>query len=159
MSCLFGKCSSLKKIPDISLWNTSNVLDIGGLFYNCLSLEELPYLSKWNTNKVIIMNSIFYGCKKIEFIPDISKWNIDKVINISLIFCDCHSLKTLPDISKWNIYNLNLERNIFDLFEKFKIYYEDMKLLSELMKSFSEEKDELNINMSIGMPKIDSFLN
>ena len=110
--------------------DTSNVLDIGGLFYNCSSLEELPDLSKLNTSKVIIMNSIFYGCEKLEVLPDISKWSTDNVINISLIFFDCHSLKSLPDISKWNIYDPNLfnKFNVSYLIEKFKVYYEDKKL-------------------------------
>ena len=51
MDYLFYGCSSLKKLPDISKWETSSVKNINYLFYGCSSLKELPDISKWNTNK------------------------------------------------------------------------------------------------------------
>ena len=45
MDCLFKECSSLKKLPDISKWNTNNVENISSLFANCSLLKELPDIS------------------------------------------------------------------------------------------------------------------
>ena len=56
MGGLFYKCQSLKSLPDISKWNTSNATDMNGLFYECSSLLSLPDISKWNTNNVIYIN-------------------------------------------------------------------------------------------------------
>ena len=35
MSYLFYGCSSLKKLPDISLWHTNSVIDMSHLFDEC----------------------------------------------------------------------------------------------------------------------------
>ena len=56
---MFYNCKSLISLPDISKWNTNNVIDISEMFYNCSSLESLPDISKWNTNNVIDMSSLF----------------------------------------------------------------------------------------------------
>ena len=97
---MFYNCKSLISLPDISKWNTNNVIDISEMFYNCSSLESLPDISKWNTNNVIDMSSLFFNCNLLKSLPDISKWNTNKVINISRMFFLCSSLMPLPDISK-----------------------------------------------------------
>ena len=56
---LFSECESLKSLPDISKWNTKNVIDMSSMFYNCKSLLSLPDISKWNTKNVINMSSMF----------------------------------------------------------------------------------------------------
>ena len=43
------------------------------LFRGCKSLLSLPDISKWNTNNVIDMEGIFDGCKSLSSLPDISK--------------------------------------------------------------------------------------
>ena len=45
MSKIFYNCSSLKYLPDISKWDTNNVINMNGLFYICSSLEKLPDIS------------------------------------------------------------------------------------------------------------------
>ena len=94
---IFYNCSSLISLPDISNWNTNNVIDMSYIFYNCSSLISLPDISKWNTNNVIDMSYIFYNCSSLESLPDISKWNTDKVKYMSYLFKNCYSLKFLPD--------------------------------------------------------------
>ena len=39
MNEIFSNCSSLKSLPDISKWVTTNVIDMNKLFYNCRSLS------------------------------------------------------------------------------------------------------------------------
>ena len=45
MNYVFTDCSSLKSLPDISKWNTSNVEHTKCLFKNCSSLKLLPDIS------------------------------------------------------------------------------------------------------------------
>ena len=59
MGCIFSECSSLSKLPDISKWNTDNVINMEGIFYKCSNLKSLPDISKWNTTKVTNMGCIF----------------------------------------------------------------------------------------------------
>ena len=56
-----------------------------GLFYECSSLKSLPDISKWNTNNVIDMSGFFGECSSLKSIPDISKWKIKNVVNINNI--------------------------------------------------------------------------
>ena len=52
MNGMFYGCSSLKSLPDISIWNTKNVTNMGHMFHGCSSLISLPDISSWNTNDV-----------------------------------------------------------------------------------------------------------
>ena len=42
MTYLFRGCSKIKSLPDISIWNTTNLIDIDKMFYGCSNLESLP---------------------------------------------------------------------------------------------------------------------
>ena len=59
MSCMFDRCSSLISLPDISKWNTNNVIIMSCMFYDCSSLSSLPDISKWNTINVTNMSYMF----------------------------------------------------------------------------------------------------
>ena len=88
----------------------------------CYSLTTLPDISKWNTSNVIDMSSMFYNCKSLISLPDISSWNLKRIDDISFIFHGCHSLLSLPDISKWNSikYGRHLFTNCFTLMNPVK---------------------------------------
>ena len=62
MSCMFCDCPRLSSLPDISKWNTNNVIYMSYMFYNCSSLISLPDISKLNTNNVNDISNIFYNC-------------------------------------------------------------------------------------------------
>ena len=59
MSCMFGECSSLLSLPDISKWNTNNATNMSCMFNECSSLLSLPDISKWNAYNVTNMSFIF----------------------------------------------------------------------------------------------------
>ena len=73
MSGLFYGCNSLKSLPDISKWDTSNVTDMSGLFEECKSLKALPDISNWNLINVMDLSDLFSGCSSLLSLPDISK--------------------------------------------------------------------------------------
>ena len=45
---MFRGCSSLESIPDISKWNSNNIINMSSRGY--IILFEIPNLSKWNTD-------------------------------------------------------------------------------------------------------------
>ena len=113
MSGMFGGCSLLLSLPDISKWNTSNVAHMSYMFYECSSLSSLPDISKWNTNNVNNMSGMFCGCSSLLSLPDISKWNTNNVTDMIHMFYECELLLSLPDISKWNTNNVTNMTYIF----------------------------------------------
>ena len=110
MSCLFSFCFSLKSLPDISKWNTENVINMRSLFRGCQKLYKLPDISNWNTKNVTDMSYMFCSCG-VNYLPDISKWNIENVKNLSWMFAQPRighaDAIYFPDISKWNTKNVN----------------------------------------------------
>ena len=66
---MFEYCSSLSSLPDISNWNTSNVINMNAMLYKCSSLSSFPDISKLNTLNVTNMNAVFNDCKKLKNIP------------------------------------------------------------------------------------------
>ena len=137
MNTLFSYCTSLTELPDISKWNTKNVIDFGCVFMCCSSLKKLPDISKWNTENAINMNAIFFNCSELTYLPDISKWKTDNVLIFSTLFGLCSSLKEIPDISNWNIFNkIN---SIDPLLKK----YESLFSKIELDNDFDFSKEEV----------------
>ena len=105
--------SEEKKFLIIKLIEIKPTIDFSYMFYNCESLISIPDISNWNTNNIINLNYMFYNCRSLKSLPDISKWNTNKVIDISYMFFNCSSLQNLPDISKWNINNVKNKECIF----------------------------------------------
>jgi len=56
---MFNGCSSLIRMPDISRWEVSNVINADHIFDYCKSLINFPDISKWNFNKEIKKENIF----------------------------------------------------------------------------------------------------
>ena len=115
MTGMFYDCISLNYLSDISCWNTSNVTDMSFMFYACRSFSTLPDISHWNTSNVEGIGYLFAVCRSLLVIPDISKWDTSKVKTMNYMFFLCTSLSSLPDISKWNISNLQSIKGMFEL--------------------------------------------
>ena len=94
---MFYGCSSLLSLPDISKWNTNNVINMIEMFYGCSSLSSFPNISNWNTDKVTNMNNMLEQCSSLSSYFDFSKMYITK------------SLTFLNDISKIKIKNIKGE--------------------------------------------------
>jgi len=71
---------------EIKLKGVDNIKDMSYMFSECSSLSSLPDISKWNTNNVIYMNDMFFGCSLLSSLPDISKWNTNNVIDMKWMF-------------------------------------------------------------------------
>jgi len=92
MRNMFQNCSKLISLPDISKWNTSNVINMACIFYGCSSITKYPDLSKWDTSKVTNLSGMFYQCTSLLSIPDISNWNVQNVNNFTKMFAGYHNV-------------------------------------------------------------------
>ena len=150
MNEIFSNCFSLKKLPDISNWDTSNVIDMSKLFYKCFSLSLLPDLSKWDTSNVIDMNGMFYKCIKLKSLPDLSKWKKDNVVNIIKMFDHCLSLSLIPNISNKKSKNINMNSLNEKSYSIFKLIYEiKNETLINIFDSDFVKKNKGNCKMII----------
>ena len=122
MSFMFYNCKSLISLPDISRWDTSNVIYMKYMFYSCSSLKFISDISRWKTGKVEYMCNMFDKCESIKCLPDISNWDMSNVNNLSYFFNKCKSLQYVPDISKWNTKNLQFASRLFYDCPSLRIY-------------------------------------
>ena len=141
---MFKNCKLLSSLPDISKWNTSNVINMSDMFYGCNSLISLPDISKWNTSNVINMSHMFYECNSLISLPDISKRNKYKTNNMEHTPYRCESFVNLPNVSKWNVssckkmnYTLHFSRSLKSLPDISK-WFNDKKI-SDLFNSIELE--------------------
>ena len=102
LTSMFEGCSELSYLSDFSNWDTTYVMIMFESFRDC-KFEKLPDISKFNTNNVINMSNMFRGCSSLKSLPDISIWNTKNVVSMRSMFYGCSSLENLPDISKWDI--------------------------------------------------------
>jgi surface protein len=65
---MFYKCKSLLFLPDISKFDTSNIVNMNDMFCECSSLIFLSDISKWNTSKLERTAEMFYGCSSLTFL-------------------------------------------------------------------------------------------
>jgi len=52
MDYMFNYCESISAFPNISRWDTSNLISLSNIFGNCSSTSSFPDISKWDTSKV-----------------------------------------------------------------------------------------------------------
>ena len=123
---MFYGCSSLKEIPDISIWNTDNLTEIKDMFYSCYSLLLFPDVSKWN----------FKNIKNINIFPSLDYYinasssdynSISKNNNDSISFSIINNIFSYSNNSNSKIiiyYNEHYKEN--EIFDKNNFYGDDL---------------------------------
>jgi surface protein len=103
LSYMFRKCKYLKKLPNISRIDTSNITNMRVMLEGCEYLEKLPNLKQWNVANVISMEGMFYNCINLKKILGIEKWNPINLQNCYEMFYGCKSLwpSETSKIEKW----------------------------------------------------------
>ena len=81
----FYNCIYLE-ITATDIPNLTNVTDISSMFYNCQSLAFVPNINLWNTSNIKNMSGVFYFAAK--FNDNISNWNTSAVTNMRLMFAE-----------------------------------------------------------------------
>ena len=83
------------------------------MFFDCDRLLSIPDIFMWDTSNINNMEYLFYGCTNLSSIPKIDCWKTEKVISMKHIFSKTN-LKSLPKIFKWDIKNLKYVEGMFE---------------------------------------------
>ncbi len=103
-SSWFAGMENLETITGLNYLNTSEVIDMDGMFINTIKVTSLN-LSSFNTSKVRNLTGMFAGCTGLTSL-DLSGWNTSEVVSTLYMFEECSSLKSL-DLSGWNTSKVN----------------------------------------------------
>lgn len=95
----------LVSITGLETWNTSNVIDMHGMFDACYTLENLEGISNWDVSNVTDMEDMFYECSELECV-DLSGWDITKLKDSDGMFFRCSNLKEIKGIENFSFKNL-----------------------------------------------------
>ena len=133
----------LKSI-DVSKWNTSNVVDMFGMFYGCGSLTKLDLrgldvenvtnmshmfcdcynlteidYTGWNTASIQTMDAMFNNCNSMTVI-DVTEFDTETLEETSQMFEACYSLERIVGLETWVTPNLNNMQQMFQSSGKMK---------------------------------------
>ena len=89
----FYYLKSLKNIKGFEHLNTSQVMDMSGMFYYCSYLTALE-LSHFNTSHVTAMEEMFYCCSSLTSL-DLSSFDTSQVTDMWEMFYGCLFLTAL----------------------------------------------------------------
>ena len=109
MGGMFFGCSRLINL-DLSTFNTSNVTNMSDMFDGCKALTSID-LKNFNTSNVMRMSEMFAHCSALTIL-DLKNFNTSNVTTMSWMFGDCSALTTL-DLSSFNTSNVEVMRNMF----------------------------------------------
>ena len=109
--CWFNAMSELQSITGMSYLNTSEVINMYGMFRWCAKLTSLD-LSNFNTAKVTDMWGMFWDCRSLTSL-DLSNFNTENVTEMHYMFSNCYSLTSL-DLSN---FNTSKSRSLWCMFE------------------------------------------
>ena len=108
---MFWGCSEMTTV-DLSSFDTSRIMHMGGMFAQCTSLESLD-LSSFDTSNVIYMTDMFDNCNKLTDL-NLSSFDTHNVEDMQEMFIDCKSLRYL-DLSSFELWAIN-RGHVYDIF-------------------------------------------
>lgn len=91
---------SLIEIVGLENFDTSNAVNIGGMFYSCGNLTHID-VSHFNTANVQIFYDLFCNCFKLEYV-DVSNFDTSGATDMGFMFDDCRSLNKIYGIENFN---------------------------------------------------------
>ena len=114
-SNIFKDFTNLVTIDFNNNFNTSNTINMIGMFQGCTSIVSLN-LNSFNTSKVTNMSignqgSMFYGCSSLTNLY-INNFNTSNVTAMGALFRECSKL-TAIDLSSFNTSKVTSMRNMF----------------------------------------------
>ena len=96
---LFDNLSKLTTL-DMSIFDTSNVTNMGLMFRSCSALTSLD-VSNFDTSKVTGMSQMFHDCSALTSL-DVRGFDTSKVTKMGYMFQNCSALTSL-DLSSFNM--------------------------------------------------------
>lgn len=97
LNFMFYRFRDNRNITTVPLFDTSKVINMGGMFYGCSLLKEVP---SFNTSSATNMNEMFRGCTSLTTVP---LFDTSKVTTMSSMFNGCTSLTSVPAFNTANV--------------------------------------------------------
>lgn len=85
---------------NLSLWDTSNVKAMNGMFQNCKCLTNLD-LEDFDTSKLTDVGNMFNGCTQLKDV-NLTAFDTSHITNMCAMFKDCSEL-TAIDVDGFNV--------------------------------------------------------
>jgi hypothetical protein len=96
---MFINCSSFNQ--DLGSWNTSGLLDMGGMFRACTNFNNNGgTLSGWDVSSVTTMSRIFFLASAFDG-NGVDSWNPSSCTNMSIMFAYATSFN--QNLSSWSL--------------------------------------------------------
>ncbi len=92
------------KSLDLSNWNTSQLLNMRGMFYNMENLTEIKGIENFKTGKVTDMGYVFYGTAISSL--DLRNWDTSQATTMFLIFYNMENLTEIKGIENFKTNNV-----------------------------------------------------
>ena len=105
---LFFRANNLTCLnANINNWDTSNVVDMSGMFYQTQINTDI---GNWDTSNVSTFQNMFFFAT--SFNSDIGSWNTESCNTFRGMFINATSFN--QDISNWNFSSVNNVNSLFD---------------------------------------------
>jgi uncharacterized repeat protein (TIGR02543 family) len=108
----FAGCSALATVPDIGLWDVSDVTDMSFVFYNSPLFNG--DVSDWDVSSATTMDRMFQAAS--AFNQDIGDWQTDDVTSMVAMFANTDFNQ---DIGDWDVASVVSFRDMFYYAESF----------------------------------------
>ena len=108
--------------------DTSNVVNMGGMFYGCYSLVSIPQL---DTSKTTSLHNIFGECYSLVSIPQL---DTSKVTTMANMFANCYSLMSIPQLDTQNV--ANMTNTFYDCYSLVSIPQLDTQNVANMTNTF-----------------------
>ena len=112
MDAMFMRCTSLKDVSGLEVWDVSGVRDMSRMFSGCAALESLSFVKGWDVSNVRDMTWMFAftGFKNLS---GLEMWDVSGVERMSEMFECCESLKDVSALSNWDVSNTEIMDDMF----------------------------------------------
>ena len=110
-SYLFLGFSQLTTIEGLNYVDTTQTIDMHGMFKNCDQLVSLD-LQSFDTSQVTLLDSMFTGCEKLSYL-NISSFNTQQVTNMNYMFSQCYALESI-DVTHFDTSKVESMEGMFD---------------------------------------------
>ena len=103
ITAMFRACTSITSIPNVDLWDVSNVTSMSGMF-NAASGITTDNLSSWDVSSCINFSSMFQNCDNWN-LSSITGWTINTTIGagISMVNMFYSHSNFNENLSGWNV--------------------------------------------------------
>ena len=158
----FDGCSNLELDTVNDVLNLSGTTTIIRLFGNCTSLTTINNISSWDVSLITSMSSLFNGCTLFD--DNLSNWDVSSVTNMSSMFAACSSFNNAGStgIDLWDVSSVT---NMSAMFSQATVFNQpigawntssvtNMGGVFQLATSFNQNISTWNVSSVTGMTQM-----